>query len=245
MCEPVDYKRTGWQGWPDLPVPCLSTSDAAWIDLSHPVTEELSRAPFFPQPQIRRIMSMPDDPLNLTEIHMVCHHGTHIDAPCRFIADGPSIDGIPLDRLYGPGVVWPVDVGPLDVIEPRHLDAATPAMEPGDIVLLDTGWARHVNTERYEDHPELSPEAARWLVDHGAKLVGIDCSTPDLAAKHRPPGFDWPVHHVLLGAGTLIAEHITNLAALRGLRVDVMVMALNIAGSDGAPACIVARPQGA
>ena len=243
MCDPVDHKRTGWPGWPELTAPRLSGSSAPWIDLSHPITEDFSRVPFFPQPRIRRLMTMPDDPLNLTEIHMVCHHGTHIDAPCHFIADGPAIDAIPLERLYGQGVVWPIELEPLGVIEPHHFEAATPAMEPGDIVLLDTGWARHANTEHYEDHPSLSPEAARWLVDHGAKLVGVDFSTPDLAAKHRAPGFDWPVHHVLLGGGTLVAEHVTNLAALRGRRVDVMVLAINLAGSDGAPARIVARPS--
>ncbi len=242
MCDPVDHKRTGWSGWPDLPAPHLSGSSAPWVDLSHPITEEFSRVPFFPQPRIHRLMTMPDDPLNLTEIHMVCHHGTHIDAPCHFIADGPAIDAIPLDRLYGPGVVWPIELEPLGVIEPHHFKAAMPAMEPGDIVLLDTGWAQHANTPLYEDHPSLSPEAARWLVEHGAKLVGVDFPTPDLAAKHRAAGFDWPVHHVLLGSGTLVAEHVTNLAALRSQRVDVMVLAINIAGSDGAPARIVARP---
>ena len=40
-----------------------------------------------------------------------------------------------------------------------------------------------------------------WLVEQGAKLVGVDFSTPDLAAKHRAKGFNWPVHHVLLGGG--------------------------------------------
>jgi kynurenine formamidase len=242
MCEPVTAKRGGWRGWPELPAPEASRAAGGWIDLSHPITEALSRAPFFPRPRIRRIKAMPEDPMNLTEIQMVCHHGTHIDAPRHFIADGPAVDGIPLERLYGPGVVWHIDAGALGVIEPKHLEAATPEAQEGDIVLLDTGWARHVNTERYEDHPALSPEAAQWLVDRGVKLVAIDCSTPDLAAKHRPAGFDWPVHHILLGHGTLIAEHVTGLESLRGRRVEVMFMALNIAGSDGAPARVVARP---
>ena len=109
-------------------------------------------------------------------------------------------------------------------------------------MIFDTGWARRANTPRYENHPSLSPEAARWLVDHGAKLVGVDFSTPDLAAKHRASGFNWPVHHVLLGSGTLVAEHVTNLAALHGQRLDVMVLAINVAGSDGAPARIVVPP---
>jgi hypothetical protein len=159
MCEPVTAKRGGWRGWPELPAPEASRAAGGWIDLSHPITEALSRAPFFPRPRIRRIKAMPEDPMNLTEIQMVCHHGTHIDAPRHFIADGPAVDGIPLERLYGPGVVWHIDAGALGVIEPKHLEAATPEAQEGDIVLLDTGWARHVNTERYEDHPRPCGQA--------------------------------------------------------------------------------------
>ncbi len=242
MCDPVGEKAYGWRGWPAFPAP-RGAGTGPWRDLSYPITEALSRAAAFPQPRIRRIMAMPEDRLNLTEMHMVCHHGTHIDAPCHFIADGPALDDIPLDRLYGCGVVWHIDVGPFGVIEPKHLEAATPRVNPGDMVLLDTGWARHVNTETYEEHAALSPEAAEWLVGHGAKLVGIDASTPDLTSQRRPEDFDWPVHQILLSQGTLIAEHVTNLEALRGQRVEVMFPAINIAGSDGAPARVMARPM--
>ena len=51
-------------------------------------------------------------------------------------------------------------------------------MREGDIVLIDTGWWRHVNTDRYRDHPFLTAEAAEWLVAQGAKLVGMDNSSP-------------------------------------------------------------------
>jgi|TARA_B100000315_G_scaffold99857_1_gene91860 kynurenine formamidase len=229
-------------GWIDLPAPQVGTGAGPWIDLSHRITEDLSRATIFPQPRIRQIMTMAEHPLNLTEMHMVCHHGTHVDAPRHFIADGPAMDEVPIERLYGSGVVLAIDAGAFGVITPADLEAARPRPVPGDIVLIDTGWARHVNTDRYEDHAALSPEAARWLADHGAKLVGIDCSTPDLTGHRRPPDFDWPVHHILLSRGVLIAEHVTNLDTLRGQRIEVMFLALNLAGSDGAPARVVARP---
>ncbi len=242
MCEATTTRGQGWKGWMDIPAPHASSALGAWIDLSHRITETLSRSPMFPQPRIHRLSSIPQSPANVTEVQMVVHHGTHIDAPRHFLSDGPAFDAIPLDRLYGAGVVWRIDVPAHGVIDVAHLERATPRMKPGDIVYLDTGWARYVDTDHYENHASLSPEAAAWLVAQGAKIVGVDFSTPDLTAHRRPADFTWPVHHILLGSGVLIAEHMTNLTALAGRRIETFFMAINIADSDGAPARVIARP---
>jgi kynurenine formamidase len=72
-------------------------------------------------------------------------------------------------------------------------------LQPGDILALDTGWAERFGTEEYEYHPSLSPEAADWLVRQRVKLLAVDFATPDLPVRRRPAGFNWPVHHRLLG----------------------------------------------
>ncbi len=241
MCESQTKKVPGWQGWLDLPAPKITGAQGPWIDLSHRLTEELSRIPSFPQPHIRQITRIPEHHANVTEVHMVVHHGTHIDAPRHFIADGPTMDEVPLDRLLGSGVVWRFDVADRGVIDVADLERATPRMREGDIVLFDTGRARHINTERYMQHACLTGESAAWLVDHGAKLVGVDFPTPDLAAHLRSPDFAFPVHYTLLSRGVLIAEHVTNLAPLAGRRVETMFLGLNIEGSDGAPVRPIAR----
>ena len=241
MCESETTKIPGWKGWLDLPAPKISGASGPWIDLSHRLTEELSRIPSFPQPHIRQISRIPEHRANVTEVHMVVHHGTHIDAPRHFIADGPTMDEVPLERLYGPGVVWHFDVADGGIIDVADLERATPRMRPGDMVLIDTSRSRYINTERYMQHACLTGEAAAWLVEQGAKLVGIDCPTPDLASPLRPPDFAFPVHYTLLSRGILIAEHVTNLAPLVGKRAEIMFLGLNIAGSDGAPARPVAR----
>jgi kynurenine formamidase len=172
---------------------------------------------------------------------MVVHHGTHLDAPRHFISDGPTMDQVPLDRLYGAGVIWHFDVSDDGVIDAVDLERATPRMREGDIVLIETGRAKHVNTPRYMEHACLTGEAAGWLVKHGAKIVGVDFSTPDLATVRRPADFAFPVHYTLLSQGVLIAEHVTNLEQLAGHRAEIMFFGLNIAGSDGAPVRPVAR----
>jgi kynurenine formamidase len=185
---------------------------------------------------------MPEGNANITEIQMVVHHGTHVDAPRHFMIDGPAFDQIPLDRLYGTAVIWRIEKGPFAPITADDLKTARPKLKRGDMVLLDTGWAQYINTEKYEDHPFLTIDAADWLVSHQVKLLGVDFSTPDLTAHKRPAGFTWPVHQILLSQGVLVAEHLTNLRSLANQRVEAMFLALPIAGSDGAPARVLARP---
>ncbi len=74
-------------------------------------------------------------------------------------------------------------------------------------VLIYTGWDEYWNTDQYyENNPYLTQEAAEYLRDSQAKLVGIDShNINDTAGKSRP------VHTVLLGAEILIVEHLCNL----------------------------------
>jgi kynurenine formamidase len=240
ICDSTGTRKYGWKGWIEIPEPQINGAHIPWTDLSHPITETLSRIPFFPQPRIGRWMNYP--PANVTEIQMIVHHGTHFDAPRHFVADGPTIDQVPLNRLYGQGVIWHIQMPPRGRIGVAELERATPAMQRGDIVLIDTGWWKQVNTDTYEDHPVLTAEAAEWFVTHGAKLVGVDSSSPDEAVHYRSSDFNYPVHHTLLSNGVLIAEHLTNLSDLAGQRVEIMFLGINLVSSDGAPARVVARP---
>ncbi|MFA7669784.1 MAG: cyclase family protein [Burkholderiaceae bacterium] len=240
MCD-CNRKFTGWKGWLNLPEAETPRPVGPWVDVSHVITEDLSRSPVLPRPRITQIMRLPENVANVTELQMVCHHGTHVDAPRHFLNDGPSFEDIPIDRLSGQGVVWKLDKAPLALIEPEDFENATPALQPGDIVLINTGWWHKINTKEYDDHPCLSDAAAQWLVDRQAKLIAVDFTTPDLTAHLRPKNFAYPVHHILLSHGVLVAEHMTNLDSLSGKRVEVVFGALNILDSDGGPARVLAR----
>lgn len=236
---PVD--RGPWGGWPAMPAPRTGGGSGPWTELSHVITEDLSRSPAFPHPTFSKIEALPMDTANVTQITMAVHHGTHVDAPSHFYIDGPTIDEVALDRFFGEGVVLDVRMDAGALVEVEDLLAGGPEVQRGDIVVLDTGSWPHINTERYADAPSLSVSAAQWLVERGAKMVALDTSTPDLPPHRRPPGFDWPVHQILLGSGVLIVEHMTNLGALRGRRAEFVFGALPIAGADAGPARVFAR----
>jgi kynurenine formamidase len=80
----------------------------------------------------------------------------------------------------------------------------------GKAVLVHTGWDALWGTDAYfEGHPYLTEQAALWLRDAGAVLVGIDSFNID-----NTDGGTRPVHTVLLREEILIAEHLCNLQLL-------------------------------
>jgi kynurenine formamidase len=231
----------GWRGWLQLPAPRPCVPVGAWIDLSWPLSPAVPRIASFPPPRIERVASIPDRPLNITELQMIVHTGTHVDSPRHFYNDGPAFQDIPLERLMGTGVVWRIDMPLYGLIQPEDLERMRPRLEPGDIVAIDTGAAARVATSDYDRHASLSVAAAEWLVQQRVKLIAVDMPTPDIAIDRRPAGFIWPVHRALLRDGVLIAEQITNLASLAGRRAEFIFCPLNIADCDGAPARVLAR----
>jgi len=231
----------GWRGWPQFPPQRAGIPAGGWRDLTWPLSPLVPRIASVPPPRIERIRAIPEQPLNISELQMVVHTGTHVDSPRHFYSDGPAFEDIPLERLMGSGVVWRIDKPLGSLIEPGDLDALEPAIQPGDIVAIDTGAEARVGKPDYDLHPYFSVAAAEWLVKKQTKLLAIDTPTPDAPLERRPADFNWPVHRILLGAGVLIVEQVTNLAGLAGQRVEFLFCCLNIVDCDGSPARVLAR----
>ncbi|NIL77318.1 cyclase family protein [Rhodococcus sp. B10] len=241
MCDYTKPPITGWAGWP-----CESTSAytpvGPWLDATHVIDENIPRMVPFDAPVFSKFRTLEDDMINVSEISMVVHIGTHVDSPRHFYADGPAFEDVPLERLTGPGVVVQIDVEPGGVISAEHFENATPSIEPGDIVALDTGWAAHVGTDTYLQHPSIDLAGAQWLADREIKMLAVDFGSPDLPTYQRPTPFDWPVHRLLLKAGVLISEHLKPPTEVSGRRAEFIFAALNIRAYDGAPARVLVRP---
>ncbi|TCD66662.1 hypothetical protein EIP91_001080 [Steccherinum ochraceum] len=109
----------------------------------------------------------------------------------------------------------------------------------GGMVLIRTGWDRHWGTDAYFEHPYLSKEAAERMLATGITLIGVDTLSPDetlLPTVAVPePQFDFSVHNVVLGAGCLIAENLTNLGQILHGQWVVSMLPLKLYGCDGSP----------
>jgi len=186
------------------------------VDLSHVIEDGMTTYPGLPGPHICDFWEREGTAKNYEDgstfqigrIDMVANTGTYVDAPFHRYAEGKDLSELPLPSLADlPGIVvrrpWENELG-TDATHFEGLDVR------GKAVLVHTGWDRHWRTDRYGvEHSFLTPDAADWLVEHGAALVGIDSNNIDDTRVRRRP-----VHTRLLGADIPICEHMTGLGSL-------------------------------
>jgi kynurenine formamidase len=212
------------------------------VDLTHPFGLDANVPAAQTGPTIERIRTFAIDGRNSSRISLSAHTGTHLDAPWHTIDTGVDIAGLGLDRLIGPAVVWAVPIGSgTRGIDVDDLARATPSLEPGDAVLISTGWARHYGTPAYKVRPWLTTTAAAWLRDHGARLVGIDFASPERPLDPGEATSDFAVHHALLDHGVLIVENVADLSSIEGQRVRLFVAVVPVEDIDGFPARVFAE----
>lgn len=209
-------------------------------DLSQTYANGMPHAQTIPEPHFEQVKSVEQDGYSVTQLSVATHIGTHIDAPSHLIENGQTIDEVPLDTLVGPALVVSVEKDPGQQITVEDLDKVVGEKNSlDDALLIRTGWGEKFGDEGYEDHPYLSEGAARWIVDRGFRLVGLDVTTPDAPGHLRTEAFGFQVHHILLGSGVLIVEHLY-LEEVVGERFQLLVGALKVEAADGAPARVLA-----
>ena len=184
------------------------------IDLSHTIFDGLITYKGLPAPIICDYLSRENSKqfyeagteFQIGKIELVTNTGTYLDCPFHRFEHGKDLSQITLEQC-----------AELDAITINALGATAIGREyfadkeiKDKAILVYTNWSRHWNTPEYfEGHPYLTEEAAIYLRDEGAKLVGIDSHNIDnTSGKKRP------VHTILLGAGILICEHLCNLEKL-------------------------------
>ncbi|HET8700647.1 MAG TPA: cyclase family protein [Nitrococcus sp.] len=206
-----------------------------WIDISVPVHDGMMHWPGDPAVQVCRIHAIEQgDEVNLTQLSMSAHTGTHMDAPLHYLPGAASMDALPFSVTIGPARVMAV-VTP-GTVSKHMLESAD--IQTGERLLLKTrNSGRLWSASKFDPQfTALSLEAARWLAIRGIRLFGID--SPSVGPYH---GQGAEVHRTLLGAGIWIIEGL-NLTAAEPGWYELICLPLRLAGADGAPARALLRP---
>jgi arylformamidase len=197
------------------------------VDVTLPISDRL---PVWPgDPPVRMARVSEGLPM-VSWLSMSVHAGTHVDAPAHFMAEGATVERLPLDVLMGSS--WVVCIAGQGMITAVMLAAA--GIPEGTIRLLIRTDNSDRAVEAFEtDFVSLTPDAAEWLLARHFRLVGID--GPSIEAYAAPGD---PVHRSLWGAGVIIVENLA-LGGIASGAYELICLPLPIAGSDGAPARVV------
>lgn len=175
------------------------------------------------------LSTIPPDVAAVSRLAFGSHTGTHIDPPAHFIAGGARADRLPLDAMIGPCVVRYFDETyevTAEQLEAANIPAGT------ERLLLSTPGSKLWESDDFSfEYTGLSLTGARWCVEHGIRLIGIDYLSIERADS--PTAFQ--THITLLGAGIVILEGLD----LRGISegdYTLVCLPLKIEDGDGAPA---------
>ena len=196
-----------------------------------------------------------------TFLRLGTHNATHVDAPWHYNSRiggerAQTIDELPLDWFYGPGVVLDMtakDEGEtVDVADVEgELGRIGHELNAGDIVLVRTGRDVYAEEAHYIAlGPGVTAEATRWLFDRGVRVMGIDAWGWDgplhlqaqAALERDEPGIFWAAHQADLPYSQI--ERLVNLGELPPSGFDVACFPLKIEGASAAPARVVALLPG-
>jgi kynurenine formamidase len=219
-------------------------------DLTHELHEKFPT--FFGEQQVfyDKKFSHEKDGLNLYELRINEHTGTHIDAPLHFSADGKSVAELPVGDLVAPLVVVDIRARAADdadaQLTPDDLKAWTDAngeLPEGAVVALNSGWDAHVGTDKFRNadaegkmhFPGFHIETIHHLLEGSARAIAVDTLSLDFG-----PSPDFAVHNTWLPAGRYGIEGIANLAALPANGATIVVGAPKVRGGTGGPARVFA-----
>jgi len=187
-----------------------------FIDLSHTIEHGMITYKGLPAPLICDYWSRAqskqfytgDTEFHIGKIEMVANTGTYLDSPFHRYEDGMDLSQLPLLSLANlEGIL--VQTSNNTKREISH-EAFQGIDINGKAVLIHTGWDRYWGTDDYfVGHPYITKEAARFLVDSRAALIGIDSlNIDDTDDGHRP------AHTIILDANIPIVEHLCGLEDL-------------------------------
>lgn len=182
---------------------------------------------------------------------MLEHYETHMDAPAHFPPGKETLDQIPIQRFFGPGIVidirdkvakdadYRLSVADIQTWETRH-----GRILPSAIVMLRTGWAlrwpdqkryRNMDTKGVMHFPGYSVAAAKFLIARHVSGLCIDTLSIDYG-----PSANFEVHRTTLPAGLFHVENIANLDELPASGAFIIAAPIKLEGGSGGPVRVFA-----
>lgn len=190
---------------------------------------------------VRRYISKPMNDYH-SEMDLMSHLGTHVEAPLHFNESWKDILDIPVEKYMGRAVLLNLkDIEPCAPVTAEVLDRTDGGkVKKGDIVLLNSPYSlvpftNESNTEK-DKRPYVCRETAEWLALKEIKAIGFNDTVSIEKSKKDVAEF----HDILMSKDVLFLEVLKNFDQLEKEIFLIIYLPLPIAGLDSCPVRAVA-----
>ncbi|MDU1912036.1 cyclase family protein [Fusobacterium sp.] len=190
-------------------------------DLTHKIENNMPVYCEMEKPDIKQLFSYKKDGVNIVDLGLTSHLGTHLDTPFHILENGKNICDFSIDTFFGKGLC--IFFKNLDTLDFKLLKNI-------DYLLIYTGWDKYWNEEKYfKNYPVISKRSAEKIANSHLKGIGIDCISPDSYVSKELEN-----HNILLKSDKIIVENLCKLENLLEKEFYFSCMPLKIA-VDGCP----------
>ncbi|MDW0111393.1 arylformamidase [Sporosarcina aquimarina] len=207
------------------------TKFTEWIDITQPLSNSIAEWPGDkPFNYELTFTKEQTGSVNIGQVSMSVHTGTHIDAPFHYDNNGQRVHELDLSLYIGPALV-------IDVT--GHAEIGRAELEGFDFkdlerLLLKTGGHPDPNTFP-EDYPVLKADIGPFLKERGIRLIGVDVPSVDSVDSKM-----MDAHHALYDNGVNILENTVLTHVTPGV-YELIALPLALQDSDGSPVRAVLR----
>jgi arylformamidase len=207
------------------------------IDFTHTIEPGMPVYPGTEPPVIVRTNTIEQDGFLEHRITMFSHTGTHMDAPSHILINGSTLNTYHAEYFIGTASILDIRNMTGREIRKELIVQYEDVINGVDFLIFNTGWSEHWREDTYfSGYPVLDPDAAIYLSElNRLRGIGIDAISFD-----SETGNDFPVHNILLGAGKLLIENLTNLVNAGQNKFRFICLPLKTQDADGAPVRAVA-----
>jgi arylformamidase len=202
-----------------------------WIDISQVLNDKIPVWPGDTPYQYKVSWGMEESgSVNVGQVTMSTHTGTHIDAPYHFDNDGKKVIELDFNLYIGPALVvqlqQPTSIGLKELQD-------VPLQGVKRLLIKSGAWKD--KTVFPKSIPHIEPELAAYLGEQGVQLLGLDLPSVDpLDSK------ELSAHHELNRHGIHILEGLV-LDKIEPGEYELAALPLPLEQADGSPVRAVIR----
>ena len=165
--------------------------------------------------------------------------GTYLEAPSHVLADGRHLSSYDVSDFVRRVSILRLGALAADTLIDGDMlaaAAATTAIEPGDPLIIDTGWYRQWNQPGFVEHcPKMVPSALAWILAQPIGLLGVDVPAIEAAWTEDDESAKGGLLTQLFARGGLLLAPVVGLDRIKADHGRLYALPLPVVGTSGAP----------